>query len=312
MPPSKIPEHIVHASLGYKRRLQQILSQKQTLQSVGSIAESDKDVKLNKSPSKPNKVKKGMLPDSSGKAPMQGVNQKKTRVMHENQVKQIAKSKLMLKDDTKISKNLFRSGKTRQESNPFHSGDTKVENQPFGQDKTRKFKTPQSSSPKPASAKPNNPLKPHRMENNTTLFSMFDKPDEYKNIRSGKSFVKPAIIPENEESAKPRAKKLSGSGTKVDTSSFPKTKIGTANMASVSGMTPKPYGSANPRKFHLVALRCGSTSGGNNGGSGGGGRESLPDPDNGGRYSVPMRPNKRLEAYSSSPAYTQICFDHRL
>lgn len=279
MAKAKIAEKHVHASLGYKKTLQHILAQPHTL---ASIAESEPKTMLKK-PSKKGKSKKGILPNSSGKQKMQGINSKKERKIHPNQVKDIAKRKLMLKDE-KTSVDINPAGSkyhyNKQKGwhpNPNLGSKTKTGPSKIGSEsKTRKFKTPSSktNTNTKTSPKSGNPHKPVTMHSGTTLFSMFDKPEEYAAIRSGKDFVKPARVPEAhgeftpDRPAKPKSPKRS-SGTKV-------TKI----EAAGAGKTNR-----------------GTSGGGVKPPSGSSGSSGITPPS-GGHYEIPAHPSHKLETYS--------------
>lgn len=231
-PKNKYSEKVVHANLGFKTKLQQILSEKKTL---ASVAQQEPSTKLKKPVTKTSSIKKGLLLDNSSKKRMQGVNLKKERKIHPNQIKNIEKRKLMLKT---------------KKTNNFNTAITSTMTR-----KTPYLQLPAAANP---SSKVNNPRKPHTMTSGSTLFSMFDKPDEYNKIRSGKQFVKPAIVPES--------------------SNVKNTSQKTKNSSNV-GSKPKKTPSPNIGK--------GNSSGGS----------KLASPK-GGSYEIPAHPQGKLESYS--------------
>lgn len=336
-PKTSHPEKVIHASIGFKKKLDEILASKSTLS--GLVDTSGANPKKSSSgPNKPKsnkreqptaknrakmlmKPKKGTLPDNSGKQKMPEINQKKERITHPNQIKQMAKKALVIKSE-----------KTPVEINPagakYHYNSKKGwhPNPNLGKSTVKPKKTGSDTGisgkkvgakPTPAStSKYKNPLAPHKMENGTTLFSAFDKPSEYKAIRAGKQHVKPAIIPEvspNWAGKKPSTPKPpKRSGTKVEgapKASGPKTKVDLPGNPTKVSKPPKSSPSAHEGDTSVSATpKNGLTSiskppkiagsikkPGNSFGGGGGSGLSKPKETH---YEVPAHPNAKLSAYS--------------
>jgi len=347
------PEKVIHASIGFKKKLDEILASKSTL--AGMVDTSGANPKKSSSGSnKPKsnkreqptaknrakmlmKPKKSSLPDNSGKQKMPEINQKKERITHPNQIKQMAKKQLVIKSE-----------KTPVEINPagakYHYNSKKGwhANPNLGKStvKPKKSSSDTGISGKKVGAKPaptstskyKNPLAPHKMENGTTLFSAFDKPSEYKAIRAGKQHVKPAIIPEvspNWAGKKPSTPKPpKRSGTKVE--GAPKastsdthpditalgagpsrsgTKIGLPLTGSNTKVAKPPKVAAAPPDKDLTSPGIPSKMPGKpkkpSGGSGKNGGSGLSKPKYD-PYEVPAHPNAKLEKYSASRHFSNM------
>ena len=255
------PEHVIHASIGYKKRLDEILASRNTL--AGMVDTSGANPK--KSPTSANKPKSNKreqptaknrakmlmkpkqvtIPNNSGKQKMPEINQKKERVIHPQQVKQMAKKVLVIKSEkTDVEINPAGAKYHYNKKQGWHAnpnlGKSTVKPKKSGSDtgiSGKKVGAKPASSPA-STTKFKNPLAPHKLETNKPLFSMFDKPSEYNAIRSGKAFVKPSTEPEYDPKIHKKPPQSKKSGTSVG--SAPKASPLSAIKQHSVGAAPAP------------------------------------------------------------------------